>query len=56
MPGRKDEDNEDLAWDILIDNFYTSVVLGLYPGLHDEMASTIGVSRVTDLKCIKNKS
>ena len=52
MPGKKEENNEDLAWDILIDNFYISVGLGLNPGLHNEMASTIGVSHVRDLKFI----
>jgi hypothetical protein len=52
VPGRKDENNEELAWDILIDKFYTSVGLGLNPVLHDEMASTIDVSLVRDLRCI----
>jgi hypothetical protein len=52
VAGRKDENLEDLAWDILIDNLYTSVGLGLNPGLHDEMASTIGVSHITALQWI----
>jgi len=51
VPERKVE-NEDLAWDILINNFYTSVGLELNLGLHDEMASAIGVSHVGDLICI----
>jgi hypothetical protein len=52
VPGRKVENNEDLAWDISIENFYTSVGLGLNPAHHDEMASTLGISHVRDLKGI----